>query len=267
MEKGILSFSNLGTYGWYGNQLYQIAATIGVATKNNMDYMFPTWKYSEYFKKELPQMTKESLDKIKGDFINREGPHHFKEVIIPNFKKNWDLGGYLQSEKYWDHCRDLVLSYLELKDEYSEIIETKYGELLSKNTCALHVRRDDYLNFPMYHPVCNNDYYREAISYFPNDTIFVVFSNDIEYCKKNFIGERFIIIDEGDKTRGGDVILEHNLMSRCKNIITANSSFSLWASILNKNPNKKVVSPKNWFGPALAGHQLQDMYPEGTITI
>ena len=34
-----LSFSNIGTYGWYGNQLYQIASTIGVATKNDI-YFF-----------------------------------------------------------------------------------------------------------------------------------------------------------------------------------------------------------------------------------
>jgi hypothetical protein len=263
----LLSFSHLGTYGWYGNQLFQIAATIGVATKNEMDYLFPTWKYDKYFKKSLPQMSKDELDKIKGDFINREGPHHFEDVIIPDNNKNWDLGGYLQSEKYWEHCRDLVLSYLELKDEYNEIIETKYSELLSLNTCALHVRRGDYLMFPAYHPVCGNDYYRQAISHFDNDTIFVIFSDDIEYCKRNFIGERFIIFDDGDKTRGGDIIIEHNVMARCKNIITANSSFSLWASILNNNPNKKIISPKNWFGPALAGHQLQDMYPNNTIII
>jgi len=263
----VLSFSHLGTYGWYGNQLYQIAATIGVAGKNNMDYVFPTWKYSKYFKKELPQISKEKLDKIKGEFINREGPHHFEEVIIPDNNKNWDLGGYLQSEKYWDHCIDLVLSHLELKDEYNELIDNKYGDLLSLNTCALHVRRGDYLMFPDYHPVCRNDYYKDAISQFDNETIFIVFSDDIEFCKKNFIGDRFKFFDDGDKTRGGEIVIEHNVMARCKNIITANSSFSLWASILNKNTNKKIVCPKNWFGPALAGHQLQDMYPKNAIIL
>lgn len=264
---GTLCFSNLGTYGWYGNQLFQIAATIGVATKNNMDYLFPTWKYSEYFKKTLPQISKEELDKIKGDFIDREGPHHFEEVNIPDTNKNWDLGGYFQTEKYWDHCRDLVFSYLELKDEYNEFIENKYGDLLSLNTCALHVRRGDYLNFPLHHPVCKNSYYSRAISMFSNDTIFIIFSDDIEFCKRNFIGERFIFFTEGDKSRGGDIVIEHNVMSKCKNIITANSSFSLWAAILNKNDNKKIISPKNWFGPAMSNHILDDMYIKNSVII
>jgi len=263
----ILSFSNLGTYGWYGNQLYQIAATIGVAVKNNMDYVFPTWKYSEYFKKELPQMSKEELDKIKGSYINREGPHHFEEVVIPDPKINWDLGGYLQSEKYFEHCKDLVFSYLELKDDYVNVIKDKYGDILNQKNCAIHVRRGDYLKFPAYHPVMSMDYYNKAISHFDEDTMFIVFSNDMQWCKNNFIGDRFIFIENGDKSLGGDVIVEHNLMSMCQNFITANSSFSLWASILSKNPNKKIICPSTWFGPAIAHYKLDDMYPKNSIII
>lgn len=262
-----LSFSNIGTYGWYGNQLYQIASTMGVATKNDMDYMFPTWKYSHYFKKELPQLPKPELDLIKGGYIDREGPHHFEEVIIPDKTKNWDIGGYLQSEKYFEHCKDLVFSYLELKDEYTDFIKTTFDPILSRKNCAIHVRRGDYANFPSYHPMLGMDYYNKAMSHFDDDTLFVVFSNDMDWCKANFIGDKFVFIDGGDKTLGGDVIIEHNLMSMCQNIITANSSFSLWASILNKNPDKKVICPSIWFGPAIMGHKLDDMYPKNSIII
>lgn len=264
---GTLSFSNLGSYGWYGNQLYQIASTIGVATKNNMEYVFPTWKYSKFFKKELPQMVKEELDKVKGSYIDREGPHHFEEVIIPDTKLNWDLGGYLQSEKYFEHCKDLVFSYLELKDEYQNHINSNFADILSRKNCAIHVRRDDYLNFPAYHPVMDMNYYNKAMSHFDSDTTYLVFSNDMDWCKNNFIGDKFIFIEGGDKTRGGDVVIEHSLMSKCQNIITANSSFSLWGAILNKNENKKIICPSNWFGPALRGHRLNDMYPKNSIII
>jgi hypothetical protein len=54
------------------------------------------------------------------------------------------------------------------------------------------------------------------------------------------------------------------LMSMCDHNIIANSSFSWWGAWLNNNPNKKVVAPKKWFGPAYT-HNTKDLYPESWI--
>jgi hypothetical protein len=51
----MITFLKLGEFGRLGNQLFQIASTIGIAAKNNTSYVFPTWKYSHFFENEIPQ--------------------------------------------------------------------------------------------------------------------------------------------------------------------------------------------------------------------
>ena len=50
----MLIFSNLGKKGNFGNHMFQIASTIGIATKNGHDFAFPKWKYATYFNFDFP---------------------------------------------------------------------------------------------------------------------------------------------------------------------------------------------------------------------
>ena len=43
-------------------------------------------------------------------------------------------------------------------------------------------------------------------------------------------------------------VVDMYLMSKMRNNIIANSSFSWWAAWLNENKDKKVIAPQKWFG-------------------
>ena len=88
----------------------------------------------------------------------------------------------------------------------------------------------------------------------------LVFSDDIDWCKGVFRGDRFTFI-EGEKD-----YIDLYIMSQCKNNIIANSTFSWWGAWLNKNKNKKIVAPKKWFG-SLISHNTKDLIPKEWIKV
>ena len=127
-----------------------------------------------------------------------------------------------------------------------------------ENTVSLHVRRTDYVNLQNYHPIAAIQYYKDALDLIEHDKV-VVFSDDINWCKKNFKFNNMVFIE------GNSNIEDLYLMSMCNNNVIANSSFSWWAAWLNKNEYKKIVAPKVWFGPAAPSDK--DIIPDTWIKI
>jgi hypothetical protein len=125
------------------------------------------------------------------------------------------------------------------------------SEIKMKNSVSIHIRRGDYLhnkkNTSLY-ATCNSKYYFEAIKIINSSVekpFFFVFSDDIPWAKKIFKNMRnfkFITGNCGELS-----YIDMQLMSLCKHQIIANSTFSWWAAWLNKNDNKIIISPKNWF--------------------
>lgn len=123
---------------------------------------------------------------------------------------------------------------------------------------GVHVRRGlnpsnpnepKYSENPFYANLCETDYYEKAMAMFPNDN-FVIFSDDPEYCKEKFKGDRVQVMEKGDE------IEDFNLLASCKHQIIANSSFSWWAAYLNPNLSKTVVAPKQWYADGVERTKL-----------
>lgn len=254
--------------GGLGNYMFQIASVYAYAIKQNKKAVF-TIDDSVVIHKNLESYKENILSNV--EFIankNTINLNSYSEIgfnysEIPLIKDNVVLNGYFQSDKYFKEYTVDIKQLFSYPTSYIEAIKEKYKFILFQNTCSIHVRRGDYLKSPDHHPAQNMNYYMKAIKIMPKDSVFLIFSDDIEWCKLNFpdLPEKFKFI-EGNSDHE-DLLL----MSLCNNNIICNSTFSWWAAWLNNNSNKKVTIPTNWFGPAYANYNTEDLYCENWIRI
>jgi len=275
----MITYSKIGHFGRLGNQMFQFAGTYGIAKRLNYDVSFPLENINEikveHFQDgisrecifDIPKVFKlnKNILKSKHEILPQikysiPEPHfHYSEEYL-NIPDGCDLQGYFQSEKYFEHVENEIKELFSFKDD----IHNKSVELFPKledETVSIHLRKGDYAALSNFHPVCSPEYYSKSLSYFTDKNYhFIIFSDDINYCKELF-GEQENIhyIDNTDP------YIDMCLMSMCNHNIIANSSFSWWAAYLNKNLNKKVIAPKQWFGPAYYNNITDDLYCKNWI--
>jgi len=181
--------------------------------------------------------------------------HSFTYSPIP-YKKDHKYVGYFQSEKYFKHRRDEILELFRSDDSFIDEIN-KYKNLFGN--ISLHVRRNDYVKlYPNIHPPQTIEYYQKALELLPSDLKIVVFSDEIEWCKENLIGDRYVFIEEID-------YVSIYVMSMMKHHIIANSSFSWWGAWMSTYEDKIVIAPEKWFGNS--AYNYSDIVPENWIKI
>ncbi len=259
-------FVSIRIKGGLGNQLFQIATTLAYA-----------WRYSltPQFKKIKQAPSRVKPRSIYWDTLFRKIPVtkfrpfnlaiyqeknlNYHKIPSPNKITNLNncngiiLNGYFQSQKHFDKYYEKLLNMLFFIDlSEQKKMKTKYPEIFEKNniTISLHIRRDDNVSHKVESSpyLWVSDYYAKSLSYFikkfgNENILFVVVSDDQTWCKNYFKNEfpelNPIFPHEKD-------YLDLYLMSCCEHQIIANSTFSWWAAYLNRNPNKIVISPKNW---------------------
>lgn len=228
-------------YGQLGNQLFNIASTLAYSWDYNVEAFFPDLARNDL---NIPTNKKKIFFRVNAlPLLYKPLNVHrsfkaYRYTKIP-YKPAQHLEGYFFSWQYFHHHREKILETFAPSDEESVYLKSKFFELLSHPlTVGVHVRTfNKEWNDSI--PFVGMDYYVKAMNLFPEDALFVIFSDRINWCKVHFsdIKKNMIFID------GQDHVDDLYLMSMLKNNIIGNSSYSWWAAYLNKNPSKIVVAP------------------------
>jgi Glycosyl transferase family 11 len=182
-------------------------------------------------------------------WISEPGLQFSPEVLATD--KPCVLKGYWQSERYFDSIsgqlrEDFVI--VTAQDPRSAECQTRIRNVKS---IGLHVRRADYVTLPScnaFHGTCSKEYYDAALqlilSRLGQDMELFVFSDDMEWARENIQYALPTTYVDWNQGRGYE---DMRLMSSCRALIMANSSFSWWAGWLNARPDKLVVAPRQWY--------------------
>jgi hypothetical protein len=277
----MITITTLGYAGRLGNQMFQYATLMSLANKTGFKPVIPArnlnmkpdgtydlankfwieYKFllNECFHLDIPFATDEELSIINKSY--KEPHFHYDENLF-KIEDNTGIDGYFQSYRYFEDIENDVKGAFIFLGEIVEPALNNINSILNykdgyDELVAIHIRRGDYVGNPSGFPACTPEYYQTAINKFDDKNYrFVIFSDDIPYCKSIFGEDDALFYSEGNNQ-----YMDLCMMSLCDHFIIANSSFSWWGAYLGENENKKVIGPSVWFGPS-TGNNTKDLMPK-----
>ena len=189
------------------------------------------------------EMSKIRLLNNAGFFWLSQGYYEFKKCK----KKNKEAIGYFESAKYFENIKEKIREEFTPRYDKLEKNQFLYNLIENSESVCITIRRGDFLSkeHKSRFYVCTEDYFKRGIEYMQKHLKhprFFVFSDDVEWCKKNMNFPENTEFEDGT-----DPVWEKlRLMYSCKHFIISNSTFSWWAQYLSRNEEKIVVAPSRW---------------------
>ncbi len=197
----------------------------------------------------------------------REPYFHFDRQLerLPAERRFVHLKGYWQSERYFS---DIALQIREETLPGDPEILVRCEEAIrrlrrGRPLVSVHVRRGDYLDsrVQQFHILLSRRYYTRAMEAFGKACDFLVFSDDLPWCREHLKAENIRY------SPGTSEVEDLTLMRLCDHHVIANSTFSWWGAWLNPNQGKTVMAPKQWFASGYRHLDTSDLLPPDWVRL
>ena len=274
-----ISYNKLGSNGRLGNQMFQYASLRGIANYNQYQWMIPPPDYNHkdnyglFDTFEMKHVKPENLG-FNDAMSVTEKTHAFDDSMF-YCTDGVNIDGYLQTEDYFVHIADQIREDFTFRKDYLEPCK-EYIDSLASSPIFIHIRQSDNIGREEYHPILPLSFFESALEFWSPDTPCFVFTDDLEWCKKQslFKNDRFIFNDNPERyeyqTIDGTGQMQNTLlpqvdlclMSLCTGAIIANSSFSWWGAWLQGDRGKVIApDPEKWYGSAMSHLDTSMMVP------
>ena len=230
--------------GRTGNEMFIYAGLYGIARRNGMHHVISA-------KNPLLKLFKLDVTVVDSDRPGREwvqyvikttGYDERTEYLDPRI--DVELVGFLQAWNYIGNVmQDLLQHHFRLRDDIQRqaddfLLHSMAKFALTPSDVALigvHIRRTDLVarreREGRSSSIPSVSYYRHAAVFFNrlfyNQTLYVVCSDDIEWAKANFVGDRPVVFSVGNSAH-----VDFAILASCNQSIISMGSFSQWSAYL-----------------------------------
>ncbi|GAU92203.1 hypothetical protein RvY_04315 [Ramazzottius varieornatus] len=279
-DKDSLLLSHAILQGGLGNFMFMVASTWGVAKMNRrkMVLLAPYKMEGNFVHLGIDHVTPANF--LGSDSSSSSDEYNFEEISAMKYTpkmenvtavkglRNVILAGYMQSWKYFDHCRNdirMLFTFSKtifetslakiregLEDYYTHLSIDKADRIFSDQKTrptliAIHVRRGDIASddgqMRFGHKPATKEYLLRTSSLLSqkySPAIFLVISNDVPYCRDLFKGPNFVVMDNNKEPAAVDMAI----ISLADHIILSVGTFGWWAAYLSDA--KEVYYYKDW---------------------
>lgn len=244
--------------GNLGNHMFNYAIARTVAELNGYEWGFdPVPKYDYHNGAEQMNFMEIDYGKFPNDIKNVYNEvrtiHNGDNVQVYNSNvfdvaDDTDLvGGCWQSEQYYN--KEDLRKWFKIKETMVEQYENtmaSVGLKLDDNVCIINFRGGEYRGFS--NLIIRPQYYIDAMNYMKSlnpNIVFVIITDDPQTATQYIPNIPVMHFSIG---------MDYYIINKTKNLILANSSFSIMPTILNKDL-QNVIAPKYW-----ARHNVSDGY-------
>lgn len=218
-------------------------ADLPIATSQQISQVsryIPNYVLSRFARKYLkPKKTEIIQERVNNfaympDMLEKQGDYYYEGI--------WEAAHYLIPIRE-------QLKHIFAPQKPNLENETIISSMEREASVGVHIRRGDYMYMDAFKGICDLEYYKKGISAILEDGkphSFYIFSNDLGWCEQNIkplVENQNITMVNHNK--GDQSCWDMFLMTHCKDLIIANSSFSWWGAFLN-NRKGRVIAPSKW---------------------
>ncbi|XP_075046950.1 galactoside alpha-(1,2)-fucosyltransferase 1-like [Mixophyes fleayi] len=228
--------------GRFGNFMGQYATLFALAKLNGQQaFILPTmhYKLARVFKVRLPVMDMEVTSRMMWKLRRL---HDWMAPEYGNISEQYvKFFGKPCSWTFFHHIRDEILREFAfhdfIKEEVNDYLVSVTGDLKHVTYVGVHVRRGNYVHIMSNERkgvVADSRYLQKAMDYFRykyDNPLFVVTSDDMDWCKENINNSLGDVHFAGD---GNDISPDRDfaLLAHCNHTIMTLGTFGFWAAYL-----------------------------------